>query len=247
MLKGAKRPKCFLVGALVIALSLTILPANLWAGDDLNDQEIIKRFIHIFYKSEAWAKTKWLGIDSLQFPSDNWVVQEIIFETKPDYVIETGTFRGGTALFFATILEKVNEGGKVITVDIDPQIDEVSHIKLFKERVEVIKGDSVSPEIMDAISKKVKGRRVLVFLDSLHKKDHVLKELTLYSKFVSINSYIIVADTSLDIYGLEPGFGPGPMEAVKEFLITHENFKIDHSREKFLATFFPSGFLKRIK
>jgi cephalosporin hydroxylase len=247
MLNGAKKAKLFLVGTLVIGLSLTILSANLSAGDDLNDQEIIKRFIHIFYKSEVWAKTKWLGIDSVQFPSDNWVMQEIIFETKPDYVIETGTFKGGTALFFATILEKVNEGGKVITIDIDPQIDEVSHIKLFKERVEVIKGDSVSPEIIDAISKKVKGRRVLVLLDSLHKKDHVLKELTLYSNFVSINSYIIVADTSLDIYGLEPGFGPGPMEAVKEFLNTHENFKIDHSREKFLATFFPSGFLKRIK
>lgn len=96
------------------------------------------------------------------------------------------------------------------------------------------------------LNKRVKNSKVLVTLDSLHTKKHVLKELNLYSNFVSLNSYIVVQDTNVR-HQVLPDFGPGPMEAVEEFLKTNKDFEIDHSREKFLLTFYPSGYLKRIK
>lgn len=218
-------------------------------GRELTDEEAIERFNEIAHDSfhssiDKGETTNWLGIRSHQNPCDNWAMQEIISEIKPDFIIETGTFYGGTTLFYATILEKVNENGRVITVDINPRIKEASKFKTFKEKVEVIKGDCVSPEVIDRIAKCVKGHTVLVTLDSMHTKEHVLKELKLYSNFVSLGSYIVVQDTRKNFH---PEWGPGPIAAVEEFLKTNDNFIIDHSREKFILTWYPSGFLKRIK
>ncbi len=245
-----KNKKLFLLVIFVITgLLSAISVVSSQADENLSDKEIIKRFNKIFYYSYAWRKDnpKWLGVPSLQNPCDNWVIQEIICEVKPDFIVETGTFMGGTALFYATVLEKVNKNGKIITVDIKPQVEEAAKVDIFRERVEVIKGDSVSPEVINAIAKKVKGHKTLVVLDSCHEKEHVLKELKMYSNFVSLNSYIVVQDTHIDGRPTLPGFGPGPMEAVEEFLKTTKDFKIDYDREKFLLTFCPSGFLKRIK
>ncbi|UCC94732.1 MAG: class I SAM-dependent methyltransferase, partial [Candidatus Omnitrophota bacterium] len=162
--------------------------------EKLNDQKIIEKFHKIYYSTKPYH-TYYLGIPSMQYPNDNWVMQEIISEIKPDLIIETGTSNGGTSLFYATILEKVNEKGKVITVDIENHNPKVFKFKTWRERVEFIKGNSVSPEVTNAIAKQVKNRKVLVTLDSCHSKDHVLKELKLYSPFVSLNSYIVVQDT----------------------------------------------------
>ena len=105
--------------------------------------------------------------------------------------------------------------------------------------------------MINAISKKVKNHTVLVTLDSCHAKEHVLKELNLYSPFVSLNSYIIVQDTFFDVFpDLKPIYaftGPGPLKAVEEFLKTNNDFEIDHSREKLLVTYYPSGYLKRVR
>lgn len=208
------------------------------------DLKVIMAFLRLVQKRNLNVGPKrWLGIPSLQNPGDNWLMQEIITELKPDFVIETGTFKGGSSLFYATVLEKINENGKVITVDISPQVEEASKFKIFKERVEVIKGDSVSPEVIKKIAKRVKNHKVLVTLDSLHTKEHVLKELKLYSNFVSLNSYIIVQDTILYKRDLDDG----PMGAIKEFLKTNKNFVIDRSREKFFFTNYLSGFLKKVK
>ncbi len=208
--------------------------------------EIINR---IYWRNMVVGKTKWLGVESVQYPTDNWAVQEMISEIKPDFIVETGTAYGGTALFYATVLEKVNPNGKVITVDIELKVEEANKFKIFQERVEVIKGDSVSAEVVDAIGKRVKNCKVLVSLDSLHTKEHVLKELNLYSKFVSVDSYIVVNDTSWSGRRNSMFFikGGGPREAVEEFLKNNKNFKIDRSREKYFITQYPSGYLKRIK
>jgi cephalosporin hydroxylase len=217
--------------------------------DNLSEQEIIERFTRIYYRSRVWGgQTKWFGVDSLQTPCDNWAMQEIIWEVKPDYIVETGTYTGGTALFYATVLEKVSGMAKVLTMDMDPKVEEASKHKLFNDRVQVIKGNSLDPEIVRLIREKVKNKKVILTLDSNHKKEHVLKELNLYADIVSPGSYMVVQDTSIDIYGLAAEeVGAGPMEAVKEFLKTRSDFEIDHSREKFLLTFYPSGFLKRVK
>ncbi len=90
-----------------------------------------------------------------------WVMQELICEIKPDYIIETGTYHGGSCLFFATLLAQVNENGKVITVDIKPRIEKASQWKVFRDHVEVITGDSVSSEVIDKITERVKAGRSL--------------------------------------------------------------------------------------
>ena len=154
------------------------------------------------------------------------------------------------------VLDQVNKNGKILSVDIkDFRDKKVFESELYKERVEFIEGDSVAQETIDAIGERVKNHKVLVTLDSLHTKDHVLKELKLYSQFVSPGSYIVVQDTYWD---LMPGSmkkeliaqgwtigTEGPLEAVKEFLKTNDNFEIDKSKEKFLLTWYASGYLKR--
>lgn len=210
-------------------------------------EEAINRFTNLYFASNVHYQTKWLGVPSLQNPCDMWVLQEIISEIKPDFIVETGTFKGGGALFFATILRIVNEKGKVLTVDIKPQIERASGYAIFNDAVEVFTGSSVSEEIVKAIAKKVEGAKVMVTLDSDHAKSYVLKELEIYSQFVSINSYLVVQDTAHNGHPLPTNYeGGGPMEAVREFLKKHKNFAPDRTREKFLLTFFPQGYLKRL-
>jgi len=213
----------------------------------LIDRAVIERFHKIYYNRRVYLNTYYLGVVSVQYPADNWVMQEIISEIKPDCIIETGTGFGGTVLFYATILEKVNENGKVITVDINLPDSTATAFKIWKERVEFIKGSSVSPEIIAAIAERAKGRKVLITLDSDHSKEHVLKELKLYAPLVSLGSYLVVQDTHFNGHPIRRSPGGDPWGAVEEFLKTNNNFAIDHSREKHIITQYPSGFLKRIK
>jgi cephalosporin hydroxylase len=217
------------------------------AGTSRKLQSLIDRFNQAYYDSDIWKRTRYLGILTQQFPTDLWMIQEIIADLKPDFIIETGTYHGGSTLFFADVLDRVNEQGKVITVDIDPKIEKASTFATFRNRVEAIKGDSVSPEVISEIARRVGGGTVLVTLDSLHTKEHVLKEMNLYSKFVTTGSYLIVQDTNINGHPVYPEFGPGPMEAVEEFLKNNPDFEVDRSREKFMLTAHPSGFLKKIK
>ena len=212
-----------------------------------SDRDVVRRFNQIHYYSGVWARTTWLDVPTQQNPCDLWVLQEIISEVKPDYIIETGTLKGGSTLFMAMVLEKVNKNGRIITVDIKPEVGRAKKYNVFKERVKVIISDSVDPETIETIAKLVEGSKVMVTLDSLHTKEHVLKELRLYSKFVSLGSYLVVQDTIINNHPVLPRFGPGPMEALKEFLMENKNFVIDRSKEKHLLTYYPLGFLKRVK
>jgi cephalosporin hydroxylase len=99
---------------------------------------LVNDFIKLYYSSGIHYKTQWLGIPTLENPCDMWAIQEIISEIKPDFIVETGTFKGGGALFYATILQLVNPKGKVITVDIKPQMEQAAKLDLFKDRVEFI-------------------------------------------------------------------------------------------------------------
>jgi cephalosporin hydroxylase len=218
----------------------------------VSTSKTMERFHRIYYATQPYAHTYFLGIVSGQYPTDNWVMQEIITEIKPDFIIETGTGSGGTALFYATILEKVNETGKVITINIAPDLPEpkACGFKTWKERVEFIQDNSVSPKLVRALRHRVKGSKVLVTLDSDHNRVHVLKELQMYSPLVSVGSYIVVQDTHLSghpNHHPSEGKSGGPWEAVRLFLKRNENFEVDHSREKYLVTQYPSGFLKRIR
>jgi cephalosporin hydroxylase len=237
-----------LLTVLSLALACGELLLNLHYRRQLDSPEFITRsFQQVYYNSLIWRTTKWLGVPSDQAPTDNWSMQELITEIQPDYIIETGTLYGGTTLFYAEVLSYVNPQGKVITVDIDPKVEQASKMPIWKQRVEMIVGSSVDPKVTDHVAQEVLGKKVLVTLDSLHTRDHVLKEMEIYSKLVTPGSYLVVQDTNINGNPVYPDFGPGPHEAVQEFLRTHDNFVVDRSREKFLLTFYPGGWLKRIR
>lgn len=157
------------------------------------EKEVLDRFHKLYYDSQTWGNTFWLGIQTLKCPLDLWIYQEIIFEQKPDIIIECGTANGGSALFLASICDLVNNG-EIITIDIENKQNRPQH-----ERIKYLVGSSTSEKIVDQIRKLISDKnRVMAILDSDHHKEHVLNELTIYSKFVTKGSYIIVEDTNED-------------------------------------------------
>jgi cephalosporin hydroxylase len=209
-------------------------------GHELNF--IIDEFHKHYYNSSVWQNTKWLGVPILKMPLDLMLYQEIIFEIKPDVIIESGTFNGGSALFFASMLDLINKG-KIMTIDISPQPNLPIH-----PRLSYINGSSLADDILQEVESFIKsGDVVLVCLDSDHSKQHVLNELKLYSKFVTTGSYLICEDTNINGHPVLPYHGAGPMEAVQEFLQTNHDFTIDESKHKFFVSFNPNGYLRKIK
>ena len=85
----------------------------------------------------------------------------------------------------------------------------------------------------------------MVVLDSDHTRDHVAEELRLYAPLVTSGCYLVVEDTNVNGNPVLPEFGPGPQEAVAEFLAQTDDFEVDHEREKLMLTFNPNGYLRR--
>jgi cephalosporin hydroxylase len=206
--------------------------------------EVTDAFHRLYYGLAAdggtWNDTYWMGIPTEKCPLDLWVYQEILHEIRPDVVIETGTRWGGSALFLACMMDLLGHG-QVVTIDIDVPGDRPRH-----PRISYLLGSSTSPSIVDAVTSRVTSTStVMTVLDSDHSTDHVLRELRAYGPLVTKGSYLVVEDTNINGHPVLPGWGPGPREAVDRFLTETQDFTIDTSREKFLLTFNPSGFLKR--
>ena len=204
-------------------------------------------FFKLYHSRSIQRNTYWFGVPIQQIPTDMWMVQEILTELKPEFLIETGTLKGGSSLYYASVLQALDPAAKIITVDIEDQLDRALEYPVFRSQVIPVVGDSVSPDTLERVAGLVQDRSALVLLDSDHHKDHVLRELRLYGKFVPVGSYMIVFDTDLNGHPVLPRYGPGPMEAVEEFLRTDGRFISDTSREKFMLTMCSKGFLKRIK
>jgi len=203
---------------------------------------VVDSFHRLYYESEVFARTSWLGVSALKCPLDLWIYQEIIHDLRPDVIVECGTASGGSALFLAAICDLVGNG-RIITVDIEEVPGRPQHA-----RVTYLHGSSTAPDIVEQVGRAVAGEGcVLVLLDSDHSKDHVLAELRAYSSFVTPGSYVIVEDTNIGGHPVSPDWGPGPMEAVDEFLAENNAFAIDGSREKFFLTFNPRGYLRRMR
>ena len=204
------------------------------------EREITSRYARLYFQraERTWFSMKWRGAPVLKTPADMWVYQEILMEVKPDLVVETGSFRGGSALYFADLLGLIGNGS-VVTVDVE-------HCKRPKHpRITYLTGSSVAPEIVEQITAMAEGKRTLVILDSDHSRDHVLAELRAYASLVSPGSYLIVEDTCVRDERLYPGHGPGPADALDIFLVDEDRFEVDRSRERFMHTFNPGGFLRR--
>lgn len=216
---------------------------------DKTDKNIIESFHKIYfyyYKFLNLGPThpiKWMGFESFKSPLDLWIFQETIYETKTDLIIETGTRAGGSALYYANIFD-LKKKGNVISVDITNK----KNIKILPKhkRIKYIQGSSTSDKIIREIKKNInKAKNIMVTLDSDHSYNHVKKEINLYSTFVTKKNYLIVEDTHLSGHPIGKKGGKGPYEAVMEFVKKNKKFKIDKSKEKFLLTSNPNGFLKR--
>jgi cephalosporin hydroxylase len=208
---------------------------------------LIKTATNLFQKlycafpKKTFVNTYWLSVPTLKCPLDLWVYQEIIHEQKPDVIIETGTYAGGSALFLASMCDLVGNG-RIITIDIETNDNRPEHPRIW-----YLHGDSTAPEIVRKIKETIKvNESVLVILDSDHHKEHVLCELKQYSPLVTPGSYLIVEDTHFNGNPIRPEFGPGPMEAVNEFLQQSTAFMTDRTKEKHFMTFNPKGYLKRV-
>lgn len=205
------------------------------------------RFAQIVYadKNALWSN-QWFGIPTWQNPNDAWIIQEIISETKPEFIVETGTFRGGSAVLWATILREVNAAGRVITIDIEDMSDRARNLEISR-MITFIIGSSTDKKVVSHIADLTRGKRVLVILDSNHSRDHVLNELKSYSEMVSVGSYIVVQDSNVNGHPVYSNHGPGPMEAIEAFLASNENFAPDRERERLMHTTNPKGYLKRLR
>lgn len=199
---------------------------------------------------------KWLGRPIIQYPQDIVALQEIIWEVKPDIIIETGIARGGSLIFSASILEIIGKG-KIIGVDIDIREHNKKSIEkhpLFK-RIRMVEGSSIDEEVVKKIKKFVKPKdKVMVILDSNHTHEHVLREMELYSPLIKKGSFLIVFDTIIEdlpnrFFKNRPwNKKDNPKTAVREFLSKNNRFKIDRSiTDKILISAAPEGYLRCIK
>ena len=204
-------------------------------------QKVSAEFHKLFYETALKEAPLWMGTPIQKNPLDLMIVHEILFEVKPDIIVEAGTADGGSALYMANMMDLMGHGKKVVTIDI-----KASPIRPSHPRVEYLIGSSTAPEIVAKVKSFISpGDKVLVCLDSDHRKNHVFRELQLYSPIVTKGSYLIVEDTNVNGHPVYPTFGPGPMEALRDFLKTNSDFEIDPTRERLLVTSNPSGFLRK--
>lgn len=203
----------------------------------------------------------WLGRPIIQYPQDMIAMQELVWEVKPDLIIETGIAHGGSLIFFSSMLELVaactGSEGEVLGIDIDIRAHNRKAIEehpMYK-RISMIQGSSIAPEIIAQVKEKAKGKkRILVCLDSNHTHDHVLAELEAYAQLTTVGSYCVVFDTVIE--NMPEGFfpdrpwGPGnnPKTALHQYLKKHPEFEIDKNiNDKLLISVAPDGYLKRVR
>lgn len=203
---------------------------------------------HIIYFDKVKV-CSWMGQSCQKYPQDLINYQEVMFETQPDIIIECGTNAGGTALFLANMLKLIGKpNGVVLTCDVrdivTQKVRDTDNIKFFR-------GSSTSTEVFNAIKSHIKSTdRVMVILDSDHKNTHVIEEMKLYGSLVTKGCYMITEDGILNGHPIVPNYGPGPFEAIDDFMKNHNNgrFVADKEREnKYLITNAVNGYLKKVK
>jgi cephalosporin hydroxylase len=218
---------------------------------------LAKNFFNEICKHRYSYNFSWLGRPVIQFPQDIFALQELIWQIKPDMILETGIAHGGSLIFSASMLELIGGNGFVLGVDIDIREHNRKEIEKhpMAKRIKMIQGSSINEIVVQQVYNAAHGRkRILVVLDSNHTHEHVLKELRLYSRLVTKGSYLVVFDTIVedmpeDFFLNRPwGNGNNPKTAVWEFLKRNKRFTIDKNIQgKLLITVAPDGYLKCIK
>jgi cephalosporin hydroxylase len=213
---------------------------KLW--DRTGSKPVARMYHHdLIYKTKNFRSLTWLGVPIWQPPLDLWTIQEAISSVRPALLIETGTDRGGSALFYANLMDLL-DGGEVVTIDI-VQIHDVDH-----PRISFLHGSSTDPEIVDQVRSRVADAAgpVMVILDGNHDRDHVAAELELYAPFVTPGSLLLSQDGVIDQFNIFRDSRPGPLEANRDFLARHPEFEHDRElNEQFRLTHHPLGWMRR--
>ena len=198
-------------------------------------------FRQLLRQTHNFDNTTWLGNPIWQNVLDLWSLQEVLAVLRPELLIESGTNRGGSSLFFAHLFDIMGHG-RVITIDIE-RLHHLSH-----PRITYLFGSSTSEEIVSAVRAQVVACHgpVMVILDSDHSEQHVLRELQCYTPFVTVGSYCLVQDGVIDTLLYFRPDRPGPLPAIETFLRTTDEFEVDEKRcQRFLISHHPRGWLKR--
>ena len=195
----------------------------------------------LILKTRNFGDVSWLGNPVWQNVLDLWTIQETISLVRPKLLIECGTNRGGSSLFFAHLFDLMG-AGEVITVDVE-RLHELAH-----PRITYLIGSSTSDEIADVVRSRAAACTgpVMVILDSDHSRDHVRRELDIYAPLVTPGSYCLVQDGVIDVVSFFRNSRPGPFPAIEDFLRSTDRFELDAERcDRFLVTHHPQGWLRR--
>ncbi len=203
----------------------------------------------------------WLGRPVIQLPEDLVRVQELIHTVRPDVLVETGVAHGGSLIFYASLFKAMSRG-RVVGVDIEIRPHSRSAIEghALASLITLIEGDSAAPYVVERVRECLRPEdRILVVLDSNHTKDHVARELRAYAPLVTVGSYLLVTDGIMGKLADVPGGRPewawdNPLEAVKDFLAEHPEFRqespapaFDERQARVAVTYFPGGWLRRVE
>lgn len=225
------------------------------------DKELRQKSIDWMLHADKYKYTYnyiWMGRPIIKFPSDIVATQQIVWDVKPDLIIETGIAHGGSLVLSASLLEMIGGEGKVLGIDIDIREHNRKEIEAHPmiKRIQMIEGSSTAPEVIDQVrSIASKAKRVMVFLDSLHSHEHVYNELQLYAPLVTIGSYLVLPDTFIEYF--PKGYyshnrpwdvGNNPMTAMRQFLQENNDFEVDKELcSKLMITEAFDGYLRRVK
>lgn len=208
------------------------------------EKSITDQFHIMYYDAflfgKTWGESHFMGTHIKKFPFDTWIYQEMLYELKPDLIIECGTYKGGNALYLASLLDFMQKG-EIVTIDIIDYPDKPKH-----SRITYLTGSTLAPEILQTVAERAKGKQsVLVILDDDHSCDHVFNEMQVYKDFVTQGNYMIVEDSNVNGHPVFPEHGPGPYEAIEKFMRINNEFEIDKARERYYMTANPNGYLRK--
>jgi cephalosporin hydroxylase len=209
-------------------------------------QSTLGEYLHWYFTDKSFLHSiDWMGIPTRKLVTDVWVYQEILFETKPDLIIEIGSLCGGSTLFFAQMLELIGNG-EVLSIDISHEYFMADHPKIRK-----ITGDCSNTDVVEQVKELSKGKRVMVIHDGDHTAQAVERDLKLYAPLVTPGMYLIIEDGIVDLLNPISKTGQayssgGPLKATRKFLREMgSQFELDMRRERFILTTNPKGYLIR--
>ena len=225
-------------------------------GRDADLQALSRAWLRDSLPSKYSYNFTWLGRPIIQYPQDIIALQEIVWRTRPEFVIETGIAHGGSLVFFASMLELLGGSGRVLGIDIDIRAHNRKAIEQhpMARRIDMIEGSSIDAAVAAEVAKRAAGKRTMVVLDSNHTHAHVAAELDAYATLVSQGCYLVVLDTTVEdmpaaAFADRP-WGPGnnPKTAVREFVRKSDRFVVDRAIDhKLLISVGPEGYLLCVK